>query len=205
MRLYTILATLLVGLLVVALGIMAWTGWPWRDRFAECRGTAVMGAAALGGPFELIDHTGRRVSDRDLITMPTLLYFGYTFCPDVCPLDAARNAEALEILEERGILAQFAFISVDPDRDTPEVLAAFAANHHPRMIGLTGTAEEIRRAAQAFRAFYQVQNKEDAFYLIDHSAFTYLLLPKNGVVEVFPRSLSPEQLADRVACFLRKA
>lgn len=108
------------------------------DQFAECRATTVAGgSAAIGGPFELTDHTGRRVTDVDVIDGPTLMYFGYTFCPDVCPLDTYRNAEAVALLEERGIEVKPVFVSIDPERDTPESMAAFVGYLHEDMVGLT--------------------------------------------------------------------
>ena len=204
-RLYSLLAAGSVAAMLGALGYMVWRG-PSDDRFAECRGGAVAGGAgALGGPFELVDHTGRTVTDVSLVTIPTILYFGYTTCPDVCPLDAARNAEAVELLEERGIIAQPVFVSFDPERDTPEVLAQFAANHHPRMLGLTGSAQQIRDAAQAYRVFYQARPREDGFTLFDHSTHSYLLLPGHGFVDFLPRSMTHEQIADRVACYVGRS
>ena len=169
-------------------------------RFAHCRETAVAGA--LGGPFELVDHTGSVVTDREVITRPTLIYFGYTFCPDVCPLDAARNAEVIDMLAERGFDAQPVFISVDPDRDTPEVLARFAGNLHERMIGLTGTPEQVRDVSQAYRTYYRRHDSTDEFYLVDHSTFSYLALPHHGVVEVFRRSQGPDEIAEAMVCFI---
>lgn len=205
-RLYSILAATLVAAMLGTLVWMVWQGQQADDRFAQCRGSAVAGGAgALGGPFELVDHTGRTVTDADVVTMPTILYFGYTFCPDVCPLDSARNAESVALLESRGIMAQVAFVSIDPERDTTEVLAEFVQVFPPRMIGLTGTAEQVRAAARAYRVFYQAQPATDGYYLVDHSTHSYLVLPQHGFVEFLPRSLSPEQLADRVECFVRRS
>ena len=107
------------------------------DPFASCRQTAVAGGAAtIGGPFTLVSETGETVTDADVITGPTLIYFGYTFCPDVCPMDVARNATAVDILEERGRMVTSVFISIDPERDTPKAVADFTDNLHPRMLGL---------------------------------------------------------------------
>jgi protein SCO1/2 len=169
-------------------------------RFAHCRETAVAGA--IGGPFSLVDHEGRPVTEAEVIDRPSLIYFGYTFCPDVCPLDAARNALAVEILAEHGANARAVFISVDPERDTPEVLARFVANLDEGMIGLTGTAEQVRAASQAYRTFYQRQEGGGEFYLVDHSTFSYLALPGHGVVEVYRRSQSAEEIAESMACFI---
>ena len=174
------------------------------DVFAQCRmGAVAGGSSAIGGPFELVSETGETVTDKDIITEPSLLYFGYTFCPDVCPLDTARNAEAVTILEERGQMVQPVFISVDPERDTPEIMAEFTDIMHPRMIGLTGSAEQVKAASQAYRTYYKKQDDGDPeYYLIDHSTFSYLVLPEHGFVEYFKRELTPEQMADRIGCFL---
>lgn len=176
-----------------------------EDRFAQCRGGQVAGGE-IGGPFTLVSETGETVTDADVLTEPALIYFGYTFCPDVCPLDAMRNAFAVEELEERGHSVLPVFISVDPQRDTPQVVAEFTDNFHPRMIGLTGSPEQVREASRAYRTYYSVRDEEDdEFYLVDHSTFTYLTLPGHGFVEFFRRETTPEEMADRVACFLEAA
>ena len=176
------------------------------DRFADCRASRVAGGATIGGPFTLVDETGATVTDAEVITKPTLIYFGYTFCPDVCPLDTARNAEAVDLLAERGFDVTPVFISVDPGRDTPEVLAEWTDYIHPQMIGLTGTPEQIKAVAQTYKTYYSVpQNPEDEYYLVDHMANTYLILPETGFVEFFRRDTSPEVMAERTACFIDAA
>ncbi|MET4102910.1 protein SCO1/2 [Roseovarius sp. MBR-78] len=180
-----------------------------EDRFAQCRASNVAGGAGqIGGPFELVSETGETVTDEDVIDMPTLIYFGYTFCPDVCPMDAARNAEAVDVLEERGVMVKPVFISIDPKRDTPELLGEFTDYMHPRMLGLTGSEAQVRAASKAYRTFYQAQEPEagaEDFYLVDHSTMSYLTLPEHGFVEFFRRDVTPEQMADRVACFVDAA
>ena len=178
-----------------------------RDPIAECRiGAVAGGTSAIGGPFELVDETGKTVTDKDVITKPTLLYFGYTFCPDVCPLDTSRNGEAAVLLEERGYDVGTAFISIDPERDTPESLAEFTDVMHPEMLGLTGSAEQVKAASMAYRTYFKKQDPEegDEFYLVDHSTFTYLVTPEEGFIDFFKRDESPEQMADRVQCFVDK-
>lgn len=176
------------------------------DQFAQCRQTRVAGGTAqIGGPFTLLDETGAEVTDKDVITGPSLLYFGYTFCPDVCPLDTSRNAEATDILEERGHMLTPVFISIDPKRDTPQVVGEFADNLHERMIGLTGTPEQVKAASQAYRTYYKVNPSEDDYYLVDHSTSSYLVFPEHGFVEFFGRDVTPEQMADRVQCFMDNA
>lgn len=175
------------------------------DVFAECRQSVVSGAGNLGGAFTLVDENGATVTDKDVFTKPTLLYFGYTFCPDVCPTDTARNAEAVDLLDKMGVEVTPVFISVDAGRDTPQTVKEFTDLLHPRMLGLTGTEEQIAVASKAFRTYYKVQNPQDEYYLIDHSTQTYLILPKTGFAEFFNRDTTPQEMADRVACFVRKA
>lgn len=176
------------------------------DQFAQCRASTVAGGAgALGGPFELVNGDGETVTDADVITAPSLLYFGYTFCPDVCPLDVARNAVAVEVLEEQGMTVTPVFISIDPQRDTPEVVKDFAINMHERMIGLTGSPEQVAAASKAYRTYYRAHEAEDDFYLVDHSTFSYLVLPEHGFVEFFRREIAPEQVADAISCFVENA
>lgn len=173
------------------------------DPFAGCRsGSIAGGTEAIGGPFTLVDGAGETVTDAEVITRPSLVYFGYTFCPDVCPFDTARNAEAVDLLVERGYDVQPVFISVDPDRDTPEVVGEFASNMHERMIGLTGSAEQVKAASQAYRTYYRKQEGDPEYYLVDHSTFTYLVLPEAGFVQFFRREVTPAEMADQVACFL---
>jgi protein SCO1/2 len=177
-----------------------------EDRFAQCRASNVAGGAGqIGGPFELVSETGETVTDEDVIDKPALIYFGYTFCPDVCPLDTARNAEAVDLLESRGHVVKPVFISVDPARDTPEVLAEFTDYLHPRMVGLTGSEEQVRAASNAYRTYYRAQEPEEGaedFYLVDHSTMTYLTLPGHGFVEFFRRDATAQEMADRTECFV---
>ncbi|MDX5383853.1 MAG: SCO family protein [Rhodobacterales bacterium] len=201
-RIYAIAAVCLV--IAMTAGVFVYTrlaGTP--DKFAQCRTTNIAGGASqIGGPFTLVDETGQTVTDADVIDQPSLIYFGYTFCPDVCPLDTSRNAEAIDILEERGLMVKPVFISIDPERDTPEVVDAFTANLHERMLGLTGSPEQVRAASRAYRTFYQKQESDDEYYLVDHSTMSYLVFPEDGFVEVFQRSLRAEDVADRIQCFL---
>jgi len=171
-----------------------------ESQFAECGAGAVAGD--LGGPFTLVNGAGETVTDAQVITQPTLIYFGYTFCPDVCPLDVDRNAAAVEILEERGQMVTPVFITVDPARDTAEIVGDFAANMHPRMIGLTGSEAQVAEASKAYRTYYKAHPPVDGEYLVDHSTFSYLVTPEQGFVEFFRRELTPEQMADRIGCFV---
>ena len=144
------------------------------------------------------------VTDAQVLDQPALVYFGYTFCPDVCPMDVARNVVVVEILADAGLTVKPVFITIDPARDTVDYLADFVANNHPEMVGLTGTAEQIAKAARAYKVYYRKQPSEDEdYYLMDHSSFSYFMVPDVGFVDFLRSDLPPEAVADRLACVLR--
>ncbi|MEL6313226.1 MAG: SCO family protein [Pseudomonadota bacterium] len=199
----------IVGLVAVAIliGGVFWltSGASQEEQFAQCRaGQIAGGSAAIGGPFELVSETNETVTDAQVIDQPTLIYFGYTFCPDVCSIDVSRNAVAVDILEEDfGSIVKPVFISIDPKRDTPEVLADYTEIMHPRMLGLTGSDQQVKAASQAYRTFYKTHDKDDdEFYLVDHSTLSYFVLPETGFAEFFRRDETPEKMAERIQCFL---
>lgn len=170
---------------------------------AACGGSTVAGgAAAIGGPFELVNGEGATLTDADVIDGPTLIYFGYTFCPDVCPMDVARNALAIDLLDDMGHDVTPVFISIDPARDTPDVVGEYAGYMHPKMIGLTGSPEQVKAASKAYKTYYRAHDSEDDFYLVDHSTFTYLMFPATGFATHFNRDASPEEIAERTACHI---
>ena len=175
------------------------------NRFEDCVSGGVVGGA-IGGPFELTNHKGEMVTDVDVLDQPALVYFGYTFCPDVCPMDVARNVVAVEILAESGLQVKPVFVTIDPVRDTVDYLADFVANNHSDMIGLTGTAEQVAKAARAYKVYYRKQSGDDEeYYLMDHSSFTYLMIPDIGFVDFLRSDIPPQKVADRVACVINAA
>ncbi|WP_102106645.1 SCO family protein [Oceaniglobus roseus] len=213
LKIYAVAAVAVLAAMLGGLGAYIYAGRD-GDVFADCRESSVAGGtASIGGPFTLVSETGETVTDKDVITRPSLIYFGYTFCPDVCPLDAARNAEAVDLLAERGFDVQPVFITIDPARDTPEVLTEFTDYLHPQMLGLTGSPEQVKAASQAYKTYYAKREGDDPdYYLMDHSVFTYLVLPDRGFVEFFRGApsaagdgVTAEQVADRTACFLEAA
>ncbi len=172
------------------------------DPFAQCR--AGQAGADIGGPFTLVEGTsGQTVTEKEVIDRPTLVYFGYTFCPDVCPLDMARNVDAVDKLDAQGVDVTPMFISIDPERDTPEALADYAYNMHPKLVALTGSPEQVKAASQAYKTFYKKRETGDDYYLMDHSTFTYLMLPGTGFVDFFRREATSDQMAESVACFVK--
>ncbi|NVK15826.1 MAG: SCO family protein [Rhodobacteraceae bacterium] len=203
-RVYALLAVAFVAALVGGAWFLT-RGGGGGDKFAQCRSSQIAGGTeTIGGPFELVNAKGETVTDKDVITEPSIVYFGYTFCPDVCPMDAARNADAIDVLAERGISATPVFISVDPDRDTPEAVGDFAANLHEKMIGLTGSLEQVKAASRAYKTYFKKNEGDEDYYLVDHSTFSYLVLPEEGFVEFFRRDETAQQMADKTACFAGK-
>ena len=194
------LALIAAATLIIAMmgGTYVWTQ---QLTLAACVGGGTV-AGDIGGPFTLVSETGETVTDADVITRPSLLYFGYTFCPDVCPLDTVRNAEAGDLLTEKGYDVQPVFITIDPERDTPEVVGDFTFYIHEDMLGLSGSVEQVREAVKAYRAYARKQDTEDEFYLVDHSTFSYLVLPETGFADFYRRDLTPEDMAERIACTL---
>jgi protein SCO1/2 len=177
------------------------------DPFAPCRGGQVAGGS-IGGPFTLVDETGATVTDVQVLAEPALIYFGYTFCPDICPTDVQRNAFAVELLDEQGITVTPVMITIDPARDTPEVMAAFTDAFHPRMIGLTGSEAQVDAAKSAWRVLGELQageDPEDPLRLMTHTTFSYLTLPGVGFVEFFGSDVAPEEVATAAACFIARA
>ncbi len=201
-RTYAIIA---VAILLSTLGAAVYFafGPAAGDRFANCRNSVIAGGPQLGGPFTLTDHTGKRVTETEVFDELSLLYFGYTYCPDICPLDTYRNAEATDILAEMGITVKPVMITIDPQRDTPDVLAEFVGYLHEDMVGLTGSDAEISAVTKAFRA-YSAKNGEGENYLMDHSTFTYLIAPGGEFLEFFRRDLTSDVLAEKTACFAEK-
>lgn len=187
--------TALVLLAVAAIGVIASLSW-----FGTGSRQSDQGAAVLGGPFTLTDQNGRTVTDADFHGKYLLVYFGYTYCPDVCPTSLARNTEALDLLGKQGEEIVPILISVDPERDTPERLKEYAAFFHPRLVALTGTPEQVAAVAKAYRVYYakaETDRGPDA-YLLDHSSFTYLMGPDGRFLQFFRHDLSPEEMAERI-------
>lgn len=194
-------ATVVTGLAAGAFFVFAGSS---GDQFAECRITQIAsGGSELGDAFTLVSETGETVTRTDVVDRLSLIYFGYTYCPDVCPLDAARNAEITDMLASAGIEMKPVFITIDPDRDDVESMRDFTDNLHPDMLGLTGSQAQIEAAKSSFRAYgARIGDGED--YLMDHSTFSYLMAPEQGLLEVIRRDVSAESAAETISCFSAK-
>lgn len=198
-----IIASAVVLSAAIGGGAYYWQSTQQVDIFEACRSTTTVANARIGGPFELVNFEGETVTDQDVITGLSLVYFGYTFCPDVCPFDTARNAHAVEILESQGIIATPVMITIDPNRDTPEAMQDFASYIHPRMIGLTGTEEQTNAAAKAYQVYFakELEPEDPEFYLMEHSTFTYLMHPDYGFLQFFGRAPRAEEMAKTMSCY----
>jgi protein SCO1/2 len=169
-------------------------------------GVQMAQGVALGGSFSMVDHTGRAVTQEDFAGRHLLVYFGFTFCPDVCPTELGIMAAALDELGELGERVTPVLVTVDPERDTPAALAEYVGRFHPRMVGLTGTPEQVAAIARAYRVFYaKVQRPEMSAYLMDHSSFIYLVGPDGRVRTLFRPNTPPEAVAAAVRGQLRGA
>ena len=156
------------------------------------------GRAPVGGPFELTDQTGHRRTDADFQGKLVVLYFGYTYCPDVCPTELQSISLALDKLGAAATTVQPLFITVDPERDTPARLADFVSSFHPRLIGLTGSPAEIRKTAIAYRTFFAKSVTTADNYAVDHTGFVYLLGKDGRYLGFLPPGLAPEAIADAI-------
>ncbi len=155
--------------------------------------------AEVGGPFTLLDHTGQEVTDETFHGQYTLVYFGFTFCPDVCPTELWTMTQAIELLGEDGDQVAPLFITVDPERDTVEAMASYVTLFHPRMVGLTGSMEQVGEAARVYRVYYaKVEGEDPDHYLMDHSAFVYLMGPDGRNLILFGSGTSPERMAETI-------
>ncbi len=153
-------------------------------------------SAAIGGPFALTDQDGRPRTDKDFHGHWVLLYFGYTYCPDVCPTTLAAMATALDRLGARSARIVPVFITVDPERDSPDKLKKYLAAFGPRFVGLTGTPAAIAKAAHAYRVYYARHSLAGGGYTVDHSSVIYLLDPDGKFVKVYADETAPATIAD---------
>ncbi len=165
--------------------------------------TAPLAGAAIGGPFALVDGAGRTVTDRSFEGQWRIMYFGYTFCPDVCPTDAQNIGAGLKLVEQEkpalGAKVTPVFVTVDPARDTPAVVRQFTAAFHPRMVGLTGSPQAIAAAEKAYAVFAQKGDPSPGGgYLMNHSRQAYLMDPAGKPVALIPADKGPRAVADEI-------
>lgn len=154
--------------------------------------------SAIGGPFSLVASNGEAVTERDLLGKWTLIYFGYTFCPDACPTALSDMSVAMQKLGATAARIQPIFITVDPKRDTQPVLTAYLMSFDPRIEGLTGSVTQTAAAAAAYHVYVQPHEDGTEDYLVDHSAYIYVMDPQGRFVDVVDGATPGDQLADSV-------
>ncbi|KAL5709186.1 Protein SCO1 1 [Ranunculus cassubicifolius] len=147
-----------------------------------------VGKAAIGGPFNLVNHEGKTVTEKDFCGKWTLVYFGFTHCPDICPDELIKLAAAIDKIQKAGIEVVPVFITVDPERDTVEQVHDYVQEFHPKLVGLTGSPEEIKKVARAYRVYYMKTEEEGSDYLVDHSIIMYLMDPNMEYVKFFGKN-----------------
>lgn len=197
---YALLAGLAV--LVLMFGVLMLTGT--RESGPIVRSS---GQAQVGGPFTLVNQDGETVTDDDFRGKAMLIYFGFTYCPDICPFSLQTMDAALARLDEADrALVQPILISVDPRRDTPEALAAYVQSDAfpDGLIGLTGSPEQVAQVAEEYRVIYREteEGQEDESYLVDHTSFIYLMDFEGEFVTVFSHGHTPQAIADALQDFL---
>jgi cytochrome oxidase Cu insertion factor (SCO1/SenC/PrrC family) len=189
------LAAVFLGGLAI-LGAAVFLGSQHGDSPRGAAGTLL--SSAIGGPFRLVDQDGKTVTDADLKGKWSLVYFGYTHCPDACPTALNDIAIALDELGPKRSAVRPVFITVDPERDTPEVLKAYVTAFDAPILALTGTPEEVAQAAKGYRVFYAKHPEAGGDYSMDHSSVIYVMDPEGRFTASFTHQSSPEELAERL-------
>ncbi|KAG2648643.1 protein SCO1 homolog 1, mitochondrial-like isoform X2 [Panicum virgatum] len=170
-----------------------------KNRTSAVKPGQSVGTAAIGGPFKLLNHDGKPVTEKDFLGKWTLLYFGFTHCPDICPDELQKMAAAIDKIKGKAKLDIVpVFITVDPERDTVEQVRDYVKEFHPDLVGLTGTTDEIRKVARAYRVYYMKTEEEGSDYLVDHSIVMYLMNPKMEFVKFYGKNYDTDSLADGI-------
>lgn len=164
------------------------------------RRPGVSGSALIGGPFELVDQDGRTVDESVLAGKMNLVYFGFTYCPEICPTELANLVAARRLLEGEGVPTRIVFITIDPERDDPAALKEYLGFFDSGVVGLGGTLEQVRAAAQAYRVVFRKVEDEDfaGDYTMDHSTFVYAMDERGEFVTHFGPNTAPAKIAERL-------
>jgi protein SCO1/2 len=191
---FALIAVAVAGLLVLAAGALLGLGF--RESPKGAAGTLL--ASAIGGPFHLVDQNGKPFGDGDLKGKWHLVFFGYTNCPDTCPTTLNEIALALDKLGRQRDAVGVVLISVDPERDTPEVLKSYVASFDTPIVALTGTPEAVAQAAKAYRVYFAKHPRADGGYDMDHSAVVYVMDPQGRFTATFTPDIPAEAIATRL-------
>lgn len=184
------------------LGLLAWLG---SDIAPVTKGGESANKALIGGDFSLIDGQGKTITNKDLRGKYLLVYFGFTHCPDICPTSLLLIQNSLNQLGDKGKKVTPIFITLDPERDTPEAVGQYVAHFGLNIIGLSGSAAQIKQAAEAYKVYYRKVDEQDSAmgYVIDHSGFMYLMDPDGNYVTHFPHTIAEQSLTDGLAAAIK--
>jgi protein SCO1/2 len=191
---FVLVAAVLAALVILGAGVFL--ALALRDNPRGAAGTVL--ASAIGGPFRLTDQNGKTVTDADLKGKWSLVYFGYTHCPDACPTALNDISIALEDLGAQRDAVRPVFITVDPERDTPEALKAYVTSFDAPILALTGTPDEVAQAAKGYRVYYAKHPEAGGEYSMDHSSVIYVMDPQGRFTASFTHESTPEQIAERL-------
>lgn len=195
---------ILIGAAIAWQQIGADTGREKAQRLEPAAGTATATETPVGGPFSLTDHNGAPVTEKSYPGLK-LAFFGFTYCPDMCPTGLKKMTMVMEALGDDAALIQPLFITVDPARDTPEVMKDYLAVYDSRLVGLTGSKEEIDAVKESFRVYAaKVEGYEPQYYSMDHSGFTYLLRDDGTMLTVFAHDEDPKEMVKEIRSFLKQ-
>jgi protein SCO1/2 len=187
------------GLVAALLAVLVICGILLYQLYQRSFEGGVSGEALIGGPFELTDQDGKPVTDQTYKGKLMLIYFGFTFCPDACPTALGVMSAAVDKLDVAADRVVPIFITVDPERDTPQVMKDYVSNFSPRLVGLTGTPEQIAKAAKAYRVFYQkAPGSAPDDYVMDHTLLIYLMDGDGKYLTHFGPDATPEQMAEEI-------
>lgn len=194
--------TILASVLIVATGAFALYSIYLLTVGRDSGSVITDAGISIGGPFTLTDDDGRRVSEADYAGRAHLVFFGFTHCPEICPTTLAEATSVLDELGDDASKLDVLFITVDPERDTPEALHEYVSNFHPQITGLTGSVQEVATVAREFRAYYKKVPFDDGDYTMDHSTVVYLMGKDGKFVGPVALDREPAQIADQLRAYL---
>jgi cytochrome oxidase Cu insertion factor (SCO1/SenC/PrrC family) len=190
---------ILLSLVLVIIAVIVWMQFLNKENTPTA---AENSRALIGGEFSLTNHKGEPVTDKDFLGKYMIVYFGYTFCPDVCPMDLQIMADAMRILPPEELeQVNPVFITIDPERDTVDVMAEYVSYFHDDMIGLTGTNEQVDSIKKAYRV-YAAKAADSADYLVDHTSYTYFMGKEGTLLRHFNHGEDPEAMANTISSLI---
>ncbi|MZR29087.1 SCO family protein [Sneathiella litorea] len=198
-KIFSVLIAFFLLISAAAIGLWITDSLPGIGQEKSGGSSVVVGVPQIGGSFSLVNHSGETVTDEDFKGKFLLIFFGFTNCPDVCPTEMQTISLAMEELGDDADEVVPAFITVDPERDTPEIMAEFVSAFHPSLVGLTGEVADIKDVVKKYRVYAQKQDNDDPdYYLVDHTSFTYLMGRDGELITVFSFGTPPEEMASKI-------